>query len=178
GGGAPRTGPALPQAARAADPAAAAHADPSGLPDDPEDRRAALLELVTEHAAAVLGLTSATALRPGRQLTEAGIDSLTAVELRNRLNAATGLRLPATVLFDHPTPDALAAALASRMAGDDTAGDHAAPTDRTGTGPGTGGEPGPGGGAPPDGRGIDAMSLDDLVDLALTDDATRFPDSR
>ncbi|MFD0800726.1 acyl carrier protein, partial [Streptomonospora algeriensis] len=81
----------------------------------PDERRSALVELVREHAAAVLGLASGTALRPEHQLTEAGIDSLTAVELRNRLSAATGLRLPATILFDHPSPQALAGALSAQL---------------------------------------------------------------
>ncbi|MFE9423308.1 SDR family NAD(P)-dependent oxidoreductase [Kitasatospora sp. NPDC006697] len=74
---------------------------------DPQARRAALLELVRSAAAEVLA-TEAQAVAPGKPFNELGLDSLTAVELRNRLTAATGHRLAPTVTFDHPTPNALA----------------------------------------------------------------------
>ncbi|OZM74231.1 beta-ketoacyl synthase [Amycolatopsis antarctica] len=72
-------------------------------------RREAVVELVAELVAAVLGHQDPGAIDPGRPMVELGFDSLTAVELRNRLTASTGLRLPVTLVYDHPSVVALAA---------------------------------------------------------------------
>ncbi|MGW3233851.1 type I polyketide synthase, partial [Kitasatospora sp. NPDC001095] len=87
----------------------------AALPETKQHSR--VLELVTGQTAAVLGHTDTSAVSAERAFKDLGFDSLTAVELRNRLSAAAGVRLPATMVFDYPTPDALAGHLRNLLVG-------------------------------------------------------------
>ncbi|SIO86180.1 type I polyketide synthase [Nocardiopsis sp. JB363] len=126
---------------------------------DEDERSRALLEEVRAHTAVVLGhrAGSAAEVDPDRPFTEQGTDSLTSVELRNRLSTAVGVRIPATAVFDHPTPRALARLLGGLLAPEPEAvaervGRHRTDALRTETG---------------SGDDIDEMDVDELVDLAL-----------
>src|SRR6202034_1797667 len=86
-----------------------------GLPDD--EQQEILLDLVRSHIATVLGNTTAEAIDPDKAFQELGFDSLTAVEMRNRLKTATGLALSPTLIFDYPTPNGLAGYIRTELAG-------------------------------------------------------------
>ncbi|HET9172180.1 MAG TPA: type I polyketide synthase [Actinospica sp.] len=106
----------------------------------------ALIEAVRAEAAHVLGHGGTADLGADQQFKALGVDSLTAVELRNRLAAATGLRLPAALIFDYPTPRAVAGYLRARL-------EESRPA------------------TPPALGAIDAMSVDELLELAGKDGA-------
>ncbi|BBZ69338.1 type I polyketide synthase [Mycobacterium paraseoulense] len=83
----------------------------------PEARQRELVDLVCGNAATVLGLPNPADINAGRAFQDLGFDSLTAVELRNRLKTATGLTLSPTLIFDYPTPAVLAGHLDTQLAG-------------------------------------------------------------
>ncbi|WP_433335403.1 type I polyketide synthase [Spirillospora sp. CA-294931] len=94
----------------------------AGLPSSERDR--VLIDLVSEQAAQVLGFRDDGQIEPGRAFKDLGLDSMTAVDLRNRLGAATGLRLPTTLVYDYATPAALAAHLRERLFADGETSDE------------------------------------------------------
>ncbi|MCM6776661.1 type I polyketide synthase [Nocardia sp. CDC159] len=83
---------------------------------DPAEQERRILEAIRSHGAAILGHDSPEAIGADQPLLELGFDSLGAVEFRNRLKAATGSKLPATVIFDYPTPAALAKYIRAEVA--------------------------------------------------------------
>ncbi len=87
----------------------------------PAEQQRTLLELVRGQVAVVAGYDNGSAVEPARAFKELGFDSVTAVDLRNRLGAATGLKLPATVAFDHVNPQALAEHLWTQLGGGEAA---------------------------------------------------------
>ncbi|MEV6758144.1 SDR family NAD(P)-dependent oxidoreductase [Streptomyces sp. NPDC051214] len=129
------------------------------------ERHRFLLDVVRTHLGTVLSHPSPQTIDPEGGLMDLGLDSLTAVELRNRLNAATGLRLPATLVFDHPTPNALTRRIHTELTGDD--------------GPQP---PAPGGTAPERDddirRALTAIPLDRLRDAGLLDALLRLADRK
>ncbi|MFJ3933952.1 type I polyketide synthase, partial [Streptomyces sp. NPDC090029] len=89
-------------------------------------RSAAVLDLVRAQVAAVLGRADAAGIDAGRPFRDIGFDSLTGVELRNRLQSETGVRLPSSLVFDYPSPAAVAHFLASELLGGEEADSQAA----------------------------------------------------
>jgi polyketide synthase 12 len=86
-----------------------------GLPED--EQHAVLLDLVRSHIATVLGNSTPESIDPDKAFQELGFDSLTAVEMRNRLKAATGLALSPTLIFDYPNSAALAGYFRQELVG-------------------------------------------------------------
>ncbi|MEU3603623.1 SDR family NAD(P)-dependent oxidoreductase, partial [Streptomyces sp. NPDC006798] len=126
------------------------------LPDGKLDE--ALLATVRGHSAAVLGLEGPAAIRADRAFSLAGFDSLTAMEMRNRLRRVTGLPLSTTLLFDHPTPVAVARHLREELFPERTAG-----ADGESPGPSATGDTR----EAADGPSLDEMDVADLVRTAM-----------
>jgi polyketide synthase 12 len=100
----------------------------AGVPET--ERDGVVLELVRSHVAAVLGHASPEAIEPDRAFKELGFDSLGAVELRNRLSQATSLRLPSTLIFDHPNTAAVTKFLRAQAEEAAPASSHIDPHER------------------------------------------------
>ncbi|MDG9720409.1 type I polyketide synthase [Streptomyces sp. DH24] len=93
----------------------------------PDERQRHLVDLVRAEAAGVLGHGTAAAVDADQEFRRLGVDSLTAIELRNRLASATGLTLPATLVFDYPTPRRVAAHLLGELIEEGAVAEGAAP---------------------------------------------------
>jgi rifamycin polyketide synthase module 4/5/6 len=129
----------------------------------PADQEALLVDLVRGQVAAVLGHDEPEAVRADTAFKDTGFDSLTSVELRNKLREATGLKLPATLVFDHPNPLVLARHLRAELLPDNAAAE--APVE-----PAVLGEPDVDDFDEAFGdRSIAEMGVDDLVELAFGD---------
>jgi polyketide synthase 12 len=87
---------------------------------EPAEQHQLVLDTVAQQAAMVLGHSSAAAIDMNRSFIDLGLDSLSAVEIRNRLNTVAGLRLPATLAFDYPTPTVLAEHLLTQLTSEQT----------------------------------------------------------
>ncbi|QNP65824.1 type I polyketide synthase [Streptomyces genisteinicus] len=176
-----RTPAAAPAAAvAAAAPAAGAAGEEDGLSPTarrlaalaPEEQREELVALLLETAAAVLGYPSADDIDAGMSFQEIGFDSLSGVEFRNQVKQDTGVHVPATVIYNYPTPAALADRLRELLFPETGPGAGAAPETRTGTGPVPGAPDGPdGAGAMEATDAIDDLDglggLDDIDDLDI-----------
>ncbi|HWN35740.1 MAG TPA: SDR family NAD(P)-dependent oxidoreductase, partial [Pseudonocardia sp.] len=123
----------------------------------PGERPDALLGMVIDQVASVLGHGSVDDIDPDQAFSEIGFDSLTSVELRNRLGSSAGVRLPATLVFDYPTPAVLAELLGERLAERVEAASRAV----VGTG-----AAGPGADAPATSGGGAAAAVEQLEQLA------------
>ncbi|MFB7672194.1 type I polyketide synthase [Kitasatospora purpeofusca] len=145
-----------------ADDAADFAARLAALPEREQHRE--VLDLVRSAAAAVLGHPSKNAVAAAQAFKETGFDSLGAVQLRNRLARATGVRLPATLVFDHPTPLALARHLRSELLPEPATEPTAGPAAGSPGPSAVGAEPGP---VPVDGPAIADLDIDGLVARAL-----------
>nr|WP_309235542.1 thioester reductase domain-containing protein [Streptomyces sp. TRM64462] len=129
-----------------------------------EEAYEAVLEALLQEVARVLGRSGGQGIDPERPFPQLGFDSLTSVELRNRAAAVSGLSLPATVVFDHPTPRALATLLRDALL---AARDVDGTGDGTGAGAATGGATVAGGPGGPHGHG---GAVDYAADIHLPDD--------